>query len=94
MNFILRMKLEYNGHIKRRHDTLERQVLEGQVSRTRLRGRPRSDWEDNVKTFGSMERAGRSADRTTFDYGRPSEWRRRDYDICRTNGIVVERNNR
>ena len=33
-----------------------------------------SDWEDDVKkTFNSMERARRSADRTTFSYGRASE---------------------
>ena len=63
VNFILRMKLDYFGYIKRRHDTLERLVLEGQVSETRFRGRLKSDWEDDVKkTFGSIVRAGRSAD--------------------------------
>ena len=68
VNFIQRVKLAYFGHIKRRHDTLERLVLEGQVCGTRLIGRPRVDWEDDVrKTFGSIERAGRAAeDRTAF----------------------------
>ena len=65
---IKKQKLSYFGHIKR-HQSLERTILEGRVEGKRKRGRPRRQWEDDIRDWlqMSVEKAGRLAqDRPTF----------------------------
>ena len=42
-------KAKFYGHI-RRHDSLQRVILEGKVEGKRGRGRKRTSWTDNIKT--------------------------------------------
>ena len=46
-------KLKYFGHIVR-HDSLQKQLLEGMVEGRRSRGRPRISWFSNVVTWTGM----------------------------------------
>ncbi|KAG1714940.1 Pre-mRNA-splicing factor CWC22 [Nymphon striatum] len=62
LNIVKKRKLKYFGHIKR-HETIERNTLEGKVEGKRARGRQRLKWEDNIKgwTKSSMKECSRSA---------------------------------
>ena len=42
-------KVKFYGHV-RRHDSLQRVILEGKVEGKRGRGRKRTSWTDNIKT--------------------------------------------
>ena len=42
-------KAKFYGHV-RRHDSLQRVILEGKVEGKRGRGRKRTSWTDNIKT--------------------------------------------
>ena len=51
---IKKRQLSYYGHI-RRHDTLQRKILEGKVEGKRGRGRKRKSWIGNIEeTTGKM----------------------------------------
>ena len=61
-------KLKYFGHIKR-HETLERLILEARIDRRRGRGRPIRRWEQDINDWMDMTttQAGRLAeDRILF----------------------------
>ena len=47
-------KVKYFGHVKR-HQSLLKDVLEGRVEETRPRGRPRINWEENVKNWRGLK---------------------------------------
>ena len=47
LNTVYRWKLKFFGHIKR-HDSLEKAVLEGKVPGKRSRGRQRRRWEECI----------------------------------------------
>ena len=47
-------KIKYFGHVKR-HQSLLNDVLEGIVKGSRSRGRPRIDWEENVKNWSGLK---------------------------------------
>ena len=62
------LKLKYFGHIKR-HETLERQILEARIDGRRGRGRPTRRWEQDINDWMDMTttQAGRLAeDRILF----------------------------
>ena len=66
--FIQKQKLKYFGHLKR-HDCLERIVIEGRVEGKRGRGRPKRQWHEDVVDWLGMTigGAGRAAeDRTAY----------------------------
>ena len=68
MQYVKKQKLKYYGHVKR-HDCLERTLLEGKVDGRRGRGRPKRQWMDDVTEWLGMdyERVGRLAmDRGLF----------------------------
>ena len=48
-----KQKLSYFGHVKR-HDTLEKAILEGKVEGKRKRGKPRRRWADDIKEWLKM----------------------------------------
>jgi len=48
-----KQKLSYFGHVKR-HDTLEKTILEGKVEGKRKRGKPRKRWADDIKEWLNM----------------------------------------
>ena len=63
-----KQKLGYFGHIKR-HNTMERTILEGKLEGKRNRGRPRTRWDKNIEDWmnESVASAGRLAqDRTAY----------------------------
>ena len=62
MEQLKKQKLGYFGHIKR-HDTLEKTILEGKLEGRRGRGRPRRSWDKNVEEWlgESVADAGRLA---------------------------------
>ena len=61
-------KLKYFGHIKR-HDSIEKTILEGHMPGSRSRGRPRRRWSDDIKEWLNMTGAEASymaRDRKSF----------------------------
>ena len=45
---ILRLKLQYFGHLMRRVDSLEKTLMLGGIGGRRRRGRPRMRWLDGI----------------------------------------------
>ena len=45
---MLKLKLQYSGHLMRRVDSLERTVMLGGIGGRRRRGRPRMRWLDGI----------------------------------------------
>ena len=69
LNDIKRRKLQYFGLIKRRRDSLEKDILEAAVDGKRGRGRPARRWSDDIKewTGESVTEMGRhAADRDDY----------------------------
>ena len=50
MSKMKKLKLNYFGHLKR-HDTLERDVLEGMAEGKRGRGRPQRRWQQDIQEW-------------------------------------------
>ena len=50
---MLKLKLQYFGHLVRRADSLEKTLVLGKIEGSRRRGRPRMRWLDGIA--GSME---------------------------------------
>ena len=57
-----KLKMSFFGHIKR-HDTLEKTILEGKLEGKRKRGKPRRVWTDDIKNWleMSVKKAGNLA---------------------------------
>ena len=45
---MLKLKLQYFGHLKRRIDSLEKTLMLGEIGDRRRRGRPRMRWLDGI----------------------------------------------
>ena len=45
--------MSYFGHVKR-HDSLEKSILEGKLEVKRKRGKPKRAWTDNIKNWIEM----------------------------------------
>ena len=45
---MLRLKLQYSGHLKRRVDSLEKTLMLGGIGGRRRRGQPRMRWLDGI----------------------------------------------
>ena len=45
---VLKLKLQYFGHLMQRNDTLEKTVMLGMIEGRRRRGRPRMRWLDGI----------------------------------------------
>ena len=45
---MLKLKLQYFGHLMRRVDSLEKTLMLGGIGDTRRRGRPRMRWLDGI----------------------------------------------
>ena len=48
-----KLKMSYFGHIKR-HDSLEKTILEGKLEGKRKRGKPRRAWTDDIRIWLEM----------------------------------------
>ena len=46
---MLKLKLQYFGHLMRRFDSLEKTLMLGGIGGRRRRGRPRMRWLDGIK---------------------------------------------
>ena len=61
-----KLKVGYFGHIKR-HESLEKHILETKVASRRGRGRPMRQWEKDIQDWLDTTQAGRMAeDRVVF----------------------------
>ena len=45
---MLKLKLQYIGHLTRRADSLEKTLMLGEIGGRRRRGRPRMRWLDDI----------------------------------------------
>ena len=45
---VLKLKLQYFGHLMRRVDSLEKTLILGRIGNSRRRGRPRMRWLDSI----------------------------------------------
>ena len=45
---MLKLKLQYSGHLMRRADSLEKTLMLGKIEGRRRRGRPRMRWLDGI----------------------------------------------
>ena len=45
---MLKLKLQYFGHLMRRVDSLEKTLMLGGIGGSRSRGRPRMEWLDGI----------------------------------------------
>ena len=45
---MLKLKLQYSGHLMRRHDSIEKTLMLGKVEGRRRRGRQRMRWLDDI----------------------------------------------
>ena len=45
---VLKLKLQYFGHLRQRADTLEKTLMLGKIEHRRRRGRQRSRWLDGI----------------------------------------------
>ena len=51
---MLKLKLQYFGHLMRRVDSLEKTLMLGGIGGRRRRGRPRMRWMDGIKDSMDM----------------------------------------
>ena len=63
---MLKLKLQYFGHLMRRVDTLEKTLMLGGIRGRRRRGRPRMKWLDGITNYidmslGKLQEAWRAA---------------------------------
>ena len=55
---MLKLKLQYFGHLMRRVDSLEKTLLLGGIGGRRRRGRPRMSWLDGITDSMDMSLSG------------------------------------
>ena len=48
---MLRLKLQYSGHLMRRADSLEKTLMLGKIESRRRRGQQRMRWLDGITDF-------------------------------------------
>ena len=53
ISVVQRRKLCYFGHLMR-HDSLQRDLLEGMIEGKRYKGRPRNQWSQNVREWTGL----------------------------------------
>ena len=51
---MLKLKLQYFGHLMRRNDSLEKTLMLGKIEGRRRRGRPRMRWLDDITYLMDM----------------------------------------
>ena len=51
---MLKLKLQYSGHLMRRADSLEKTLMLGEIGGRRRRGRPRMRWLDGIMDLMDM----------------------------------------
>ncbi|KAG1701719.1 putative uncharacterized transposon-derived protein F52C9.6 [Nymphon striatum] len=75
IKIIKERKIRYCGHVLR-HDTLQKELLEGRVEGRRNRGRPRKRWFDNIREW-----TGKS-----FVECKRDDWRKMIADLLKADG--------
>ena len=51
---MLKLKLQYFGHLMQRADSLEKTLMLGKIEDRRIRGRPRMRWLDGITDSADM----------------------------------------
>ena len=52
---IIKLRLGYVGHVRRKPTSVENSIMPGKTEGTRRRGRPRTGWMDGVKEAVGMK---------------------------------------
>ena len=55
---MLKLKLQYSGHLMRRADSLEKTLMLGKIEGRRRRGRQRMRWLDGITDMMDMSLVG------------------------------------
>ena len=55
---MLKLKLQYSGHLKQRADSLEKTLMLGKIEGRRRRGRQRMRWLDGIINSMDMDLGG------------------------------------
>ena len=55
---MLKLKLQYSGHLMRRADSLEKTLMLGEIEGVRRRGRPKMRWLDGITDTMDMDLGG------------------------------------
>ena len=73
---VKKRQLAYYGHV-RRHETLQKMVLEGKINGKRARGKPRKTWIQNV-----VATAGKKINRCSELALEREQWRSMVSNLC------------
>ena len=71
MNSIQRRKLSHFGHVLRKGDCLEKEIMQGALPGARKQGRPRTQWIDNMD-LTNRRRQGTERDGIDLSMKRPT----------------------
>ena len=74
---VLCMKLAYCGHTRKQGSCLEKEIVPEIMQGARRRGRPRTAWMDNIKTWTGL--SVEESIRMTEDRGK---WRKYVHDVA------------
>ena len=55
---MLKLKLQYSGHLMRRADPLEKTLMLGKIEGRRRRGRQRMRWLDDITNLSDLSEFG------------------------------------
>ena len=77
---MLKLKLQYFGHLMRRADSLEKTLVLGGIGVRRRRGRPRMRWLDGITDSMDMGLGGLGVGDGQGDLACCSSWGRKESD--------------
>ena len=89
-------KLAYYGHtVRKQWSCMEKKIIQGTIPGARRRGRPRTAWTDNIKTWtgrvSQNDRGQRKMEKVHLWCGQPSDRGRLINKQKQTNRIVIRR---
>ena len=78
---MLKLKLQYSGHLMQRTDSLEKTLMLGKMEDRKRRGRQRMRWLDGIIDSMDMSLRALRADDGQGSLACYSPWRRKELDV-------------